>query len=229
MSARKFPVFALTCFLAAMATLLSLGTWQLHRLEWKNHLVAALDAEYAKDAGRTNLKPADIRGDFLFRHGTLRGTYDYTKEILIGPRIHDEQSGYHVLTPLKLSDGSVILVNRGWVPAGWREPPRNRSATVTGLLRRPDPRNMFTPANVPAKDQWYSAGMAEIAAAKNIKNLSPYILYSEGKGTAPPLPQGLKPALRNQHLSYALFWFTMAAALFVVFILRFRKEYGNHE
>jgi surfeit locus 1 family protein len=226
---RTIPFWATILTIAGVIVLCGLGTWQLQRLAWKNELTAALDVEYAKNADLIALQAPKKTDEFLFRRGTMYGVYDFDKEVLVGPRVYEDLPGKHAITPLKLQDGSWILVNRGWVPQHWSSSDEEKKPTgqvaVTGLLRMPDD-NPFAPENVPAKDQWYSISVSDIAAAKKLKPLQAYVLYEERATnlTSYPIAAATKPELNNNHLQYALFWFTLAATLIVIYSLRFLKK-----
>ncbi len=223
--------------LLGIATLCSLGSWQLHRLEWKTERIAQLDAEYKKDAAQIPLAPADLDGDFHYRRGTVRGAYVFDRQILLGPRVYRNLPGRHVYTPLRLEDGSFLLVNRGWVPGDWTfetETPAEHAAAqskkITGLLRKPAKRNAFTPDNRPAKDEWYFADIPAISAEKDIPGLHDTILELEDgdAGNRYPVAQATKPDIPNDHLQYAIFWFSMAGILAVIYALRFLKKEKQH-
>lgn len=85
---------------------------------------------------------------------------DHTRSILVGPRVRDGQSGYHIITPLVRADGSTVLVDRGFVT---RDQSQNAllaggdkgEVQVLGLLRTSQARNTFTPDNHPEKGEWY--------------------------------------------------------------------------
>lgn len=226
------PLLATLLMLLGVGILCALGTWQLHRLEWKQGILASMKAEYARNAADIKLSPADLEKDFEYTRGTLKGVYDYGKNIYVGPRTHDGTPGSYQLTPFELEDGSFILVNRGWVPQSWK--PADESADVarqvvnaTGLLRKPDQTNPFTPQNNPAKNQWYSINPTQMAAAYNIPSLRPYILYLEVKSTWGDYPvpfPSQEPEIPDNHLQYAIFWFAMAGILLAVFYLRFMRN-----
>lgn len=226
---KKFPVFATLFTILGVSILCGLGIWQLQRLEWKNGIVEKLDAEYRKDAQNTHLTSSDLEKTFDFKRGTLTGIYDFKNQVRVGPRVYDSLPGFHVITPLKLDDGSDVLVNRGWVSEHWTfadeiNPPAG-TVQVTGLLRPPSKDNPFRPENAPDKDQWYDADPEQIAAAKNLSRVHKYILYVEGSETDNyPLPLPGRLAFENNHLYYAFFWFTMAGILVLVFIMRFVKK-----
>jgi surfeit locus 1 family protein len=83
--------------------------------------------------------------------------------MLLGPRIlaGSNEYGYHIITPLARSDGSTVLVNRGFVT---KDAARNATSQVDdgevevlGLLRTSHSRNKFTPDNRPDEGTWYWA------------------------------------------------------------------------
>jgi surfeit locus 1 family protein len=231
------PPLATLLMLAALAVLCSLGVWQLHRLEWKTALIEKLDAEYAKHASNIILdqkalaKIEDAR-PFVVR-GTVRGRYDYSGEILVGPRVFGNLPGYHVLTPFIVEGPApaTLIVNRGWVPQHWdvASDQKTQPGSVSGLLRRPD-ENPFAPENIPEKNQWYRTDPGQIAGVKNLPETYGYVLYREGaEGESEyPVTGAARPELPNNHLQYAIFWFTMAGTLLVVYALRFLRKSASH-
>jgi surfeit locus 1 family protein len=81
---------------------------------------------------------------------------------LLGPRVHDGTHGYHLITPLIRSDGTTILVDRGFVSkdfadAARRPEKRDVEVEVKGMLRASQARNWFTPDNHPDKGEWFWA------------------------------------------------------------------------
>lgn len=109
--------------------------------------------------------------DFDYRRVYASGHLRHDQEMLIGPRMHDGQNGYLVVTPLEREGkGSTVLVNRGWIPKA-KEKQRDRTTglptgpvTVEGLLREPWKRNFFTPANQPAKKEFYFPDVEQMAS-----------------------------------------------------------------
>jgi len=211
----------------------SLGYWQLQRMEWKLALLEDLNAEYNKDAALDIIDPSDIDGDFEFRRGTLEGTYDFEKQILVGPRVYKSIPGRHVYTPFRLEDGSYILINRGWVSNEWKDEDEapwklaaEQNGSISGLLRNPPQDNPFTPENKPITNQWYTANTAQIAEVKDIPSLHGKVFFLEDLETEGeyPIAMATKPEFANDHFQYALFWFTMAGVLFVIFCLRFLRK-----
>lgn len=219
--------------LLALAVLVSLGNWQLARLAWKEDLVARV-------AARSAMPPAELPRasewsdpkllDSEYRPFTVSGRFRHEYEVQVYTVLSDARgpysgAGYWVLTPLELADKSFVIVNRGFVPQERKDPASRAEAQikgevrVTGLLRRPEEANYFTPANEPSRGAWYRRDPAEIARAFNLSPVAPFMLDAMDKQHVGPLPQpnGTKLSFTNNHLGYALTWFGLAATLVGVF------------
>ena len=221
--------------LLAFAVLIALGIWQIERKAWKEALITSLTERVA--APPQSLPAAKDwasldRTSDEYRRVRFTGSFDNAREALVFAaatafRPDVTSPGYWVFTPARLADGSVILVNRGFVPDARRDPksrPQGQIAEpieMTGALRWVDDRHWFTPADDPAHNLWFTRDPAGIAAAKGLdpKMVAPF--YIEQEAPAPPggLPQPgkLMLALPDNHLQYALTWFGLAAVLAVVF------------
>lgn len=224
---KRPPLIATILTLCAMAVLCGLGTWQIQRLEWKRALLAAIDAvdtAPASDIDAAHIRAAVATGQRFLR-GTVRGNVPDMPGIRFGSALRDGVAGHHYITPLRLDDGSVLLVNHGWVPAGWDDAAlRPGPVSLRGWLRVPDAPNRFTPAHDTASDHWYSLRDPALPARFGVTAIMPMVLYAEGGDAGPPWPVVGRPQLKNDHLSYALFWFAMAVALAVIFWLRFMRD-----
>jgi len=129
--------------------------------------------------------------------------------------VTEKGAGSWLIEPLVTASGDTILINRGFVPADWQVPPGDGEgeATVTGLLRMPEPGGGFLRSNDPAHDRWYSRDVAAIAAAKGLAATAPYFVDADASGNRPGGPVGglTVVTFRNHHLIYALTWFGLAA------------------
>lgn len=218
---------------AAFCILIGLGVWQLQRLGQKQALLAAI-AERSQ-AAPLQLPPQsgwaalDPQG-YDYRRVTVTGTFLHGSEqlvfrILEGGKANLSAAGFLVLTPLRLAGGETIIVNRGFVPQDLRNPAGRQAGqvtgevSVTGLMRPPEPRNLFTPADDPARGQWYTRDAVAMAAALNLSNAAPFTLDADATPNPGGWPQGghTALALKNDHLSYALTWFGLALTLLGVF------------
>jgi surfeit locus 1 family protein len=124
--------------------------------------------------------------------------------------------GYWVLTPLARDDGTIVFVNRGFVPPDGRDPASWRQeaapVTVSGLLRVSEPGGGFLRTNDPATDRWYSRDVAAIAASRVLWSTAPYFIDA-ARAPEAGLPVGglTVIAFPNNHLAYALTWSALAA------------------
>lgn len=210
--------------------LCSLGTWQLHRLEWKTKLLSDIAAQKStfRQFNITDLAPENV-----YQSGEIEGRFLYDKELRIIPRTAGGKVGAHLITPLLLNNGQTLLVNRGWIPADYQDPPQPQAISpsfhVAGMIRTPEKPNMFIPANAPETDQWYSFDIAAMAKAKALDNILPVLFYeidltNGAHSIVYPDANALTLNIPNNHLQYALFWFAMAGVLLLIYILRFVKK-----
>ncbi|WP_199099399.1 SURF1 family protein [Dyella sp. ASV21] len=206
------------------AGFIALGTWQVYRLAWKRDLIARVDA-------RVHAPPTDAPGPAQWA-GVNAQTAEYLHVRLQGHFLSDRRtlvwaatelgSGYWVLLPLQQADGSIVLVNRGFVPTDWCGL-KNACATapvgdvtVTGLLRLSEPAVTFR-HNDPARDSWYTRDVAAIAQTRGLQHVAPYFVDEDAApGTLdagkPAWPQGGLTVVNfpNNHLSYLITWYVLA-------------------
>jgi len=133
---KKFkPTLFPTLFtIPALILLLWLGTWQVHRLQWKTQLIADITRQMTQPAIPL---PKHIDPDsFRYRKVTVTGRFENDKEIYLysGPIEFKGEDGYDILTPFKEEDGSVILIDRGWVPANKKLPEDRPGSELSGIV-----------------------------------------------------------------------------------------------
>ncbi|GME84790.1 unnamed protein product [Ambrosiozyma monospora] len=113
-SARNI-VFGLMCLTPIIT--FGLGCWQVQRLKWKNKLIASCEDRLTYKA--TPLPKSVTREqipDLEYRKVLITGHFDYSREIFVGPRLHEGQKGYLLVCPFVQSNGAgEILVDRGWI------------------------------------------------------------------------------------------------------------------
>jgi surfeit locus 1 family protein len=221
--------------LTALAVLIGLGTWQLERKTWKEALIARVNARLAAppaELPRPELWADLSAADAEYRRVTLRAEFRHDQEALVQAAksaFRDDVSGigFWVFTPAHVS-AKRVLVNRGFVPESRRDPASRphgqvQGTEITGVLRWPEPRGWFTPADEPARNLFHARDPSAIARAKSL-DAAPF--YIEQEAPVPPgglpHPSPLRVRLANDHLHYAITWYSLAAVLIGVFAVWFR-------
>jgi surfeit locus 1 family protein len=217
--------------LPMLAVLIGLGAWQLERREWKLALIAELETQLAAPPAPL---PAVIDNPVAwnYRRVTARGRFDHAAELHVPARTYQSQAGWHVVTPLLRADGAAVLVDRGWVTDAAIDPASRPESLVAGeveiggILRVPTPPGWLIPDNRPEANQWYWLDLPAMAAAAGIDGpVLPLVLEAElGPPGALPIGGQTRVELPNDHLQYALTWFSLAAVLAVIFILSVRRR-----
>jgi surfeit locus 1 family protein len=217
----------------ALALLVYLGWWQVERLQWKNDLIAELQVRAAATAIPMPVDRRVAADDLVFRTVTVTGRYVHEAEMRLLNQVRDGLPGINVFTPLVRSDGAgILLVNRGWVPFDWQGSTPEHSeggveVEVTGVVRIPDSPSWLTPDNEPDKNNWYYADLTEMARASGMLTVTDYYIYAtderltsgEPRPLLAPDPNEWHATLRNNHLTYAITWFSLAGALFVIYVI----------
>ena len=215
-----------------------LGTWQVQRRAWKLDLIARVQGRVhapAVPAPAVAEWPRVTAANSEYRHVLVSGTLLNDSETLV-QALTELGSGFWVLTPLRQADGSVVLVNRGFVPPERRARAAHGAgdgttdAVLTGLLRISEPGGSFLRKNDPAHDRWYSRDVQAIAAARGLGRVAPYFIDVDGPPSGDAAP-GSTPvggltvvSFRNAHLSYAITWYGLALLVVVATWSVIREE-----
>lgn len=205
-----------------------LGTWQMMRLSEK-------EAQIARIAERADLPPRDLPAVsewvgfdpevWDYRRARVTGTFLHDQTVLVFTSLSDPRGpqrgpGYWVLAPLALADGGTVWVNRGFVPESLKSAFADGGAAdtgeveVTGLLRRPEVANAFTPgADRLGRVEWIRdpdrlTALSDVA----LDPVLPAYLDADAQAGG-GLPQGgeTKFTLPNKHLEYAVTWYGLSA------------------
>lgn len=210
-------IVALAAILA-FSGFVALGNWQMDRLSWKRSLIDRVESRVTSPA-----VPAPEPGDWA---RVSRAEDEYRRVSAVGHYLNDNDTlvaaatelgtGYWVLTPLRLSDGGVVLINRGYIHQGTTPAPAPEGAvSVVGLLRMSEPGGGILRDNRPAQGRWYSRDVAAIASAQNL-TAAPYFIDAEAGQPGSPGGEGPVGGLtvirfHNNHLVYAITWYALAA------------------
>jgi surfeit locus 1 family protein len=231
---RGFPIGLTIATLIALAILIGLGVWQLERLKWKEGLLAHIAALQSAPA-----RPIEPVLDAL---GQGRDV-DFTRVSVSCPGlaaapfvemygIIQGEAGSRLISACAVATARyrTVLVDRGFIPDTVAARPSVDAGSqapfvVTGVLRKPEGGNIFTPPNKP--DRWFLRDAAGMARQLKAPAPAPYFLMAE-TATNPEF-KGLVPAplpteIPNRHFEYALTWFGLAAGLVCVYVAALFKR-----
>lgn len=221
---RPLPALSIACAILLVA-LVSLGVWQVERLEWKLGLIADVNRNMVAAPVTLNQALA-MSSRAQYRRVRLEGAFDNGKETYVFGTGVEGAPVFHVIVPFHLKDGRVVLVDRGIVPRDMRDPATRvrglkfGQVSVIGVWRTPDAAGPFTPKPDPAKRIWYSHDVTGIARSAGIIPAAPVIVEVDATPNPGGWPRGgqTQANFRNEHLQYAITWFLMAAALMGVYL-----------
>lgn len=210
--------------LVALGVLLGLGIWQLQRLQWKADIIATIETQMALPA--SPLPVGDLNPDeWRYRKAQVQGRFHHDKEIHMYAASAKGKPGYLIITPLERSDGSFVFFNRGWVPLDKRKPETRMEGQIEGLVmlsgigRKPWLQNTFVADNEPQANIWFYGDLDGMAKFHQIVHYAPIFLEADDAPNPGGLPIGGQSRVKisNDHLNYALTWFSLAVALLIVY------------
>ncbi len=234
---RQYLLVAALLLCAAIAG--ALGGWQIKRLAWKEALIAHVAGVMREAPVAAAVLPfaptTETLEELEYRPVEAAGHFEPSATTLVSA-LTEEGAGYWVLAPLRLADGRVVWINRGFVPLGAKREALAAATpagpvTLVGLLRKSEPAGRFLQPNQPAQERWYSRDIAAIAAQRGVQGSAAWFLDAKGdrakgeRGADQPIPGLTVVTFPNNHLQYALTWFALAGlCLFGVWLVMRRRD-----
>ena len=229
------PFFWPTLFtIISLLILISLGTWQVYRLIWKNSLISNYLYKFNNEIIKYD-KNFSFNDEFEYRRINIKGRFINEKEILIIGKTFEGNVGFHLITPFITKEEKLLLINRGWIS----EKLKLRSSrsfslieediVIDGIIRRPQKKGYFVPENDPIGNFWFTIKPYQIEKALKLESFDLekkfYVDVIRDKGKL-KLPIGVSgsPNFRNQHLTYAFTWYSLAITLIIVYFVFHFKE-----
>ena len=226
--------------LIVFVCLLALGNWQVQRLHWKEGLLQEIsDRRAMPPVSITDISAMVAKGEPIeYRPVTMTGTFDHTKERHFLATL-DGDAGYHIYTPMTLADGAILFVNRGFVPMDKVDTSTRQAGnpdgpvTIKGLAREKltaKPSSMV-PDNDVAKNIFFWKDLDVMATSTGLdpSKVLPFFVDAD----AAPNPGGFPVGgvtifdLPNNHLQYAITWYSLAAALVLVSAILVWREWRS--
>jgi surfeit locus 1 family protein len=247
-SVRPRGIAGFSIFTAVMLIgFIGLGIWQLQRRVEKHALIAALDQRLAETPGA--LPPlsqwASLNAsDDEFRRVKFSATYQAMPDAMVyssGSAVREDVSGpgTWAFVPAKLSSGETVVINTGFVQNTMQDRAQEDRAvkplmtqtpvTLTGYLRFPEHAGMLTPAENPATRLWFTRDHLAMARALGWgggAGVAPFYIDLESPMPANgiPKPGALVVHLKDDHMQYAITWFSLAGAVVIAFFVWWRAQ-----
>jgi surfeit locus 1 family protein len=227
-ASRHFGVWSSVIAVTMCITLFGLGTWQVMRLHQKNALIAHITAQLAQPERDLRLRPPEDDAAWQaldYRRVVLQGDWLDLHQMKIIPRTYEGQNGYHLIVPLHLPNGQIVLVNRGWVADKTELGPTSYTGgtIAAGIVRlAPTEKPFGMLDNNPTRQQWAWPDIKAMANAIGVHDIAPVILYAERSVDKPddyPIGGQAQLQIRNEHKQYALIWYTLAFALLIIWLM----------
>ncbi|NJM81982.1 MAG: SURF1 family protein [Tabrizicola sp.] len=199
--------FAVILGFSGAGVLIALGVWQMHRLEWKEGIIAGAEAMIAADPVALPASPDPVAD--RYRAVSVSGSFT-GEEAHVLTSTREEGPGFLVIAAYETAGGRRILIDRGFVPEAEKTTARPaRAAEVTGNLNWPDDVTSSTPSYDAAAAIWYGRDVAGIAALLRTEPVLIIARSDTGDGvSARPVTAA---GFRNDHWQYAITWFSLAA------------------
>ena len=201
-------------------TLLSLGFWQIYRLNWKLELIEQIEH---------SLKNNPVELSNIEKKNYLRiktsGDIDFDKQIYLYNLNDAGKPGFEVINPIKIGDENY-LVNRGWIPFEKKDLPEinlvDQNQIVGTLMLQTKP-STFKPENDIEKNYWFTLDREDILKFTG-RNFSEYVIYLNGDYKIPK-PRLITAKISNNHKKYAITWFSMAISILLIYLYFRKKNY----
>ena len=201
-------------------TLLSLGFWQIYRLNWKLDLIEQIENSLKNDP----VELSNIEKKNYLRIKTS-GEIDFDKQIYLYNLNDNGKPGFEVINPIKIGDENY-LINRGWIPFEKKDLPEINLVDqnqIVGTLMLQTKASTFKPENDIEKNYWFTLNREDIFKFTG-RNFSEYVIYLNGEFKIPK-PRVITAKISNNHKKYAITWFSMAISILLIYLYFRKKNY----
>ena len=201
-------------------TLLSLGFWQIYRLNWKLELIEQIENSLKNDP--VELSKTEKKNYLRIK---TSGEIDFDKQIYLYNLNENGKPGFEVINPIKIGDENYLM-NRGWIPFEKKELPEinfvDQNQIVGTLMLQTKP-STFKPENEIEKNYWFTLNREDISKFTG-RNFSKYVIYLNGDYKIPK-PRVITAKISNNHKKYAITWFSMAISILLIYLYFRKKNY----
>ena len=230
---QQFELLPLIFVTITTIILILLGNWQMARLDEKQNFIQTIEFNIANpaisiqdlDANAPNYSKIKLSGTFL----PGKNAFLYGRRSAL-----PEKDGYYLLSAFTTEDGKIYTVSRGWLPQSVKDNMGNfitdqKSETIEAIILPGEKKNFFVPENDRKNNIWFTLDLNMAAEVIGNTVTDFYLMQIDSQN----LPKGAVPLktthlskVRNDHLEYAITWYSLAAGLLLIFIIYSRKKHS---
>ena len=214
----KFLFSVVVIFL--ILVFISLGAWQIIRLNWKNNLI--LEIENSLKNPPVELSKSNQENYLKIK---TSGLIDFDKQIYLYNLNDNGNPGFEVINPI-LVNNENYLINRGWIPFEKKNSKEINffdENNIIGTLKLQGKKNIFKPENDIKENYWFSLNREDITKFTG-KEFSKYLIYLDGNYQSPK-PKKITANISNNHKKYAITWFSLAISILLLYLYFRKKNY----
>jgi len=200
--------------------LLSLGSWQLYRLNWKLNLISEIEDSLKNDP--VELSKSDKKNYLRIK---TSGQIDFDKQIYLYNLNKSGKPGFEVINPILIGNENY-LINRGWISFDQKDQSEINFVNedkIIGTLKLQTKASTFKPENDIENNYWFTLNREDVFKYTG-KNFSNFIIYLNGDYRTPE-PKVITANISNNHKKYAITWFSMAISILLIYLYFRRKNY----
>jgi len=206
-------------FIFFIFIVLSLGTWQVFRLNSKSQLISDLENNLKRNSIDFNVDIDKEYTKVLLKKKNLK-----SKIFLY--HLNKGEIGFKVIVPYEVNSSLLVLVDKGWIRKDKINSIKNsllNDDIIEGYTKKIREKKIFTPKNNIKEDFLYSVEIDNLKKSLN-KNIYPLLIIQTSKTKKDIIPNDYHIGLSNNHLQYAITWYGLALFT-IIFFLYYRKKF----
>ena len=206
-------------FIFFIFIVLSLGTWQVFRLNSKSQLISDLENNLKRNSIDFNVDIDKEYTKVLLKKKNLK-----SKIFLY--HLNKGEIGFKVIVPYEVNSSLLVLVDKGWIRKDKINSIKNsllNDDMIEGYTKKIREKKLFTPKNNIKEDFLYSVEIDNLKKSLN-KNIYPLLIIQTSKTKKDIIPNDYHVGLSNNHLQYAITWYGLALFT-IIFFLYYRKKF----
>ena len=192
----------------------------MYRLEWKLNLISEIN--YAISSEPIQFNSNNIKN---FQKVSFQGKINNEKIIYLYNLNEEGEPGFDIINPINIENKN-FLINRGWVKLNDKNKPFiTNNENFIGIFREKSKSSYFKPENDLPNNYWFKLKDGDLEKYTGLV-FSNYIIYlNDSSPTKIPKPKNISANLSNNHLKYALTWFSLAISIFLIYLYFRKKNY----